>query len=77
MLSDEAHTYMHLSYYMDQQRLQSGNRQKLILKALSMFQVKDYDGELILDVSDGSTFYQFQNTNCKKEDFIAGCLCSF
>ena len=53
VLSDEAHTYMHLSYYMDEQRLHHGNRQKLILKALSMFQVKDYDGELIIDVSDG------------------------
>ena len=53
VLSDEAHTYMHLSYYMDEQRLHSGNRQKLILKALSMFQVKDYDGELVIDVSDG------------------------
>ena len=53
VLSDEAHTYMHLSYYMDEQRLHSGNRQKLILKALSMFQVEDYDGELVIDVSDG------------------------
>ena len=53
VLSDEAHTYMHLSHYMDEQRLHSENRQKLILKALSMFQVKDYGGELIVDVSDG------------------------
>lgn len=53
VLSDEAHTYMHLSYYMDEQRLHSGNRQKLILKALSMFEVEDYDGELVIDVSDG------------------------
>ena len=53
VLSDEAHTYMHLSYYMDEQSLHSGNRQKLILKALSMFQVEDYDGELVIDVSDG------------------------
>ena len=53
VLSDEAHTYMHLSYYMDEQRLHSGNCQKLILKALSMFQIEDFDGELIIDVSDG------------------------
>ena len=44
---------MHLSYYMDEQRLHSGNCQKLILKALSMFQIEDFDGELIIDVSDG------------------------
>ena len=62
VLSDEAHTYMHLSYYMDQQRLQSANRQKLILKVLSMFQVKDCDGELIVDVSHecyGEALYDF------------------
>ena len=53
VLSDEAHTYMHLSYYMEEQRLHSGNCQKLILKALSMFQIEDFDGELIIDVSDG------------------------
>ena len=44
---------MHLSYYMNEQKLHSGNRQKLILKALSMFEVKDYNGELVIDVSDG------------------------
>lgn len=53
VLSDEAHTYMHLSYYMDEQILQSGNRQKLILKARSMFQVEDYDGELIMEIPNG------------------------
>lgn len=62
VLSDEAHTYMHLSYYMDEQKLHSGNRQKLILKALSMFQVEDHDGELMIDVSDecyGEALYDF------------------
>ena len=41
VLSDEAHTYMHLTYYMDEKALQSETRQKLILKARSMFEVKD------------------------------------
>ena len=62
VLSDEAHTYMHLSYYMDEQKLHSGSRQKLILKALSMFQVEDHDGELMIDVSDecyGEALYDF------------------
>ncbi len=53
VLSDEAHTYMHLSYYMDEKVLHSGNRQKLILKALSMFEVEDYDGELIMEIPEG------------------------
>ncbi len=53
VLSDEAHTYMHLSYYMEKHSLHHGKRRELILKALSMFQVEDSEGELIMDVSDG------------------------
>ena len=53
ILSDEAHTYMHLSYDMDEQALQSGTRQKIIANALSVFQVEDCDGELRLGVTDG------------------------
>lgn len=51
VLSDEAHTFIHLSYSMDEKQLKSENRQKIILKVLSMFQIKDHDGELIMDVS--------------------------
>ena len=50
VLSDEAHTFMHLTYYMDESALLSETRQKLILKARSMFDVEDYDGELIIDI---------------------------
>lgn len=53
VLSDEAHTYMHLCYDIDEKFLHSGPRREIILKALSMFDVKDFNGELILDVSDG------------------------
>ncbi len=53
VLSDEAHTYMHLTYEIDEKRLHQGTRRKIILNALSMFDVEDYNGELILDVSDG------------------------
>lgn len=53
VLSDEAHTYMHLTYDIDENRLHSGSRRKLILKALSMFDVEESNGELILDVSNG------------------------
>lgn len=53
VLSDEAHTYMHLTYEIDEKRLHKGTRRKIILNALSMFDVEDYNGELILDVSDG------------------------
>jgi len=53
ILSDEAHTYMHLTYEIEEKLLHSGTRRKIILNALSMFDVKDHNGELILDVSEG------------------------
>lgn len=53
VLSDEAHTFQHLTYYMDEKALMSETRQKLILKACSMFEVEDYDGELIMEISNG------------------------
>lgn len=53
MLSDEAHTYMHLTYDIDEKDLRSGTRQKIISNALSMFQVEDRDGELLIEVPDG------------------------
>jgi len=53
VLSDEAHTYMHLSYDIDVEALQSGTRQKIISNALSVFQVEDREGELLLEVSNG------------------------
>lgn len=53
VLSDEAHTFMHLTYYMDEKALGSESRLKIISKALSMFQVKDYNGELVMDITDG------------------------
>ena len=46
-LSDEGHTYMHLSYRMDTKVLQKGNRQKIISDILSSFEISDQDGELI------------------------------
>ena len=53
LLSDEANTYMRLTYEIDEKALQRGTRQKIISSALSMFQVEDRDGELLLEVSDG------------------------
>ena len=53
VLSDEANTYMRLTYEIDEKDLQRGTRQKIISNALAMFQVEDRDGELLLEVSDG------------------------
>ena len=53
VLSDEAHTYMRLTYDVEESDLHRGTRQKIISNALSMFQVEDRDGELVLSVPDG------------------------
>lgn len=50
VLSDEAHTYMHLTYDIDEKDLQRGTRQKIISNALSTFQVEDRDGELVITI---------------------------
>src|SRR3989304_3103161 len=50
MLSDEGHTYMHLTYDIDERDLQRGTRQKIITNALSVFSVQDRRGELILTI---------------------------
>lgn len=62
VLSDEAHTYMHLTYDMDEKDLHSGTRQKIISNTLSMFQIEDRDGELVLDVPEeryGDALFSF------------------
>ena len=62
MLSDEGHTYMHLTYDMDEKDLHRGTRQKIISNVLSTFRVDDRNGELILIVPDaryGDALYSF------------------
>ena len=71
MLSDEAHTFMHLTYDIDEQDLLRGNRQKIISDALSVFHVEDRDGELIIDVPDqkyGDALYDFVQALLKITD---------
>jgi len=61
-LSDEGHTYMHLTYDLDEKDLERGTRQKIITNALSVFQVRDRDGELTLHVPNnqfGDALYSF------------------
>lgn len=62
LLSDEAHTYMHLTYDIDERDLQRGTRQKIISNALSVFRIEDRDGELVLQVPAeryGDALYSF------------------
>ncbi|MBM4305221.1 MAG: DUF1828 domain-containing protein [Deltaproteobacteria bacterium] len=71
VLSDEGHTYMHLTYEMDEKDLQRGTRQKIITNALSMFSVHDRDGELVIPVQDeryGDALYSFIQALLKISD---------
>lgn len=71
MLSDEGHTYMHLTYDLDEKDLQRGSRQKVITNALSFFSVEDRDGELVLPVPDerfGDALYSFVQALLKVTD---------
>lgn len=52
-LTDEGHTFMHLTYALDERDLQKGTRQRIIANALSAFQVQDREGELVAGVADG------------------------
>ena len=71
VLSDEAHTYMHLTYDINERELQSGTRQKIITNTLSTFRVEDRNGELVLEVPDeryGDALYSFIQALLKISD---------
>jgi len=71
VLSDEGHTYMHLTYDLDERDFQKGTRQKIISNALSAFRVEDRDGELIARVSEerfGDALYSFVQALLKVTD---------
>jgi hypothetical protein len=71
MLSDEGHTYMHLTYDLDEKDLQRGTRQKIITNALSAFSVNDRNGELTLGIQDnhyGDALYSFVQALLKISD---------
>jgi hypothetical protein len=62
VLTDEGHTYMHLTYSMDERSLQQGTRQQIITNTLSRFDVEDVEGELRTIVHDneyGDALYDF------------------
>lgn len=71
LLSDEGHTYMHLTYDLDEQDFRTGTRQKIIENALQAFRVDDRDGELVLRVPDeryGDALYSFVQALLKISD---------
>lgn len=71
ILTDEGHTFMHLTYELDEQDLQQGTRQKIITNTLSMFGVQDRTGELAIDIRDdrfGDALYSFIEALLKISD---------
>ena len=71
ILTDEANTLMHLSYELDEQDLDSGNRADIIEGSLAGFSVKNRGGELIIPVSDdrfGDALFSFVQALTKVTD---------
>ena len=71
ILSDEGHTYMHLTYDIDEKDLQKGTRQEIISNALSTFSLNDREGELILPIQEnryGDALYSFAQALLKITD---------
>ena len=73
VLTDEAHTYMHLAHWVEETDLLAGTRQTIIANALSTFGVQDIDGELILEVPDrqyGDALFSFIQAILKLSDAL-------
>lgn len=71
VLSDEGHTFMHLTYALDEKDLQQGTRQTIIDNVLSIFKVEEQSGQLILPVRDeqfGDALFSFVEAILKISD---------
>jgi hypothetical protein len=71
VLSDEANTLMHLSYQLDEQDLDSGNRGNLIEGSLAGFSVENRGGELVIPVTEdrfGDALFSFLQALSKVSD---------
>lgn len=71
LITDEGHTFMHLTYDLDEKSLYTGRRQKIITDALSMFFVEDREGELAIKIEEdkyGDALYNFIQAVLKISD---------
>jgi len=62
VLTDHGHTYMHLTYDLDEKSLYTGTRQQIITNTLNAFSVNDVEGELRLTIENnqfGNALYDF------------------
>ncbi len=70
-LTDEGHTLIHLSYFMDSKDLLKGNRQEIIDNCKKMFEVEEKEGELFIYVEEekyGDALYNFVQALLKITD---------
>lgn len=70
-LSDEAHTIMHLSYWLDDLDIGSGNRHEIVQNSLATFGVENRDGEFVIPVVEhrfGDALFDFVQALTKVTD---------
>jgi len=61
-ITDEGHTFQHLSYFMEEKDFSKGSRDEIIESSKKMFGISEKDGELFLYVENnefGNTLYDF------------------
>ena len=71
ILSDEGHTFMHLSYDIDIDSLDKGTRAKIISTTLNTFGIKEKGGHLFATLTEenmGNVFYNYVQTLIKITD---------
>jgi hypothetical protein len=71
ILTDEASTLMHLSYWLDTDALESGNRKQIVDNSLSTFSVQNRDGEFVVPVAEdrfGDALFDFVQALTKVTD---------
>lgn len=71
ILTDEAHTFMHMSYFMDIEVLNDGKRKGIIDGITSMYSVENRDGELVLTIPNseyGDALFSFVEALIKITD---------
>lgn len=71
MLSDEGHTFMHMSYEMDISALDKGNRARLLSSIYENYGVEEVDGSLVIRFdteSSGDALYSYLQALTKVTD---------
>lgn len=71
LLTDEAHTFLQLSYRLSDEELEGETRKQIIQRVLSNFEIEDRSGELVLPIPGrhyGDALYSFVQALLKIDD---------